>query len=758
MRSSSLRVLAYHRVTEPGRTPTPNPSLVSATPAVFEQQMRHLARRFRVVSLEEVLDAQRRNRALPQHAVLLTFDDAYRDFGDTAWPILRKYGLPATVFVPTAFPDQPERAFWWDRVHQSVTTTGQQAISLPHLGTLRLGTPYARQNSLRAVQHRIKTIPHLDAMALVEQLCAELAADAASTSEVLGWSELRELAKEGISLAAHTRDHPALTQLSVEGVGREVQRSLEDLKRETGTAFPVFCYPFGLHNDRVVEELRKQGIELAFTCLDGHNTLPSATPLRLRRTVITPRTSPVIFGIRLWKVVSYVDMWRHRSKWSTMQASVDPQEISSRESTGVQTSRIAQIMSRFPKLSETFVLNEIIALESLGHDVEVYPLLRERQPITHPEAQRWTRRAHFHPFVSLPVLRAQVHFLRRRPAAYFRVLFEVLRKSWGSANFFVGALGIFPKSVRFALEMQEKGIDHIHAHFATHPTVAALIVHRLTGIPFSFVAHGSDLHVERRMLSTKVEAAAFAVTVSNFNREVMVRECGESMRGKIHVIHCGVDPNFFSPAQHRRGTGFLKIACVASLEEVKGHRFLIEACRLLRDRGVAFRCQLVGDGPRRSDIEARIDGLGLNDRITLLGGKARSEVAELLGAADVAVLASHPTADGKREGLPVALIEAMATGLPVVASDLSGIPELVDHGLTGFLVPSGNPIALADALERLSQDGDLRERMGQEGRIKVLRHFDLAANVLNLLELINGDPVRGQGETKVIDSISAAVG
>ena len=588
---------------------------------------------------------------------------------------------------------------------------------------------------LRAIQHRVKTIPHTLAQAVVEQLCAELQTDFVPRSQVLSWNELRKLAQDGITLAAHTRTHPALTQLDSDAVATEVQTSFEDLKRQIGTVPPVFCYPFGLHDDEAVEEVKKQGVELAFTCLDGHNGLPSADPLRLRRTVITRRTSRLIFGLRLWKTVSYVDMWRHRSRSETTPVEERNQQVATWAPRAAPGANVAYVMSRFPKLSETFVLNEIVALESLGVHVEVYPLLRERQPITHPEAHRWVERAHFHPFFSLPILQAQALFIRQRPRSYFRVLLEVLGGTWGNANFFVGALGIFPKSVRFAYEMQAQGITHVHAHFATHPAVAALIIHRLTEIPFSFVAHGSDLHVERRMLSAKVEAAKFAVTVSDFNKEVMIGECGEHSRRKIHVIHCGVDPAFFAPPLSRVPEDPLQIVCVASLLEVKGHRFLVDACRMLWQRGVAFRCHLVGDGPLRSDLEDRITQAKLQDCMLLLGGKPRAEVAKLLSAADVAVLASHPTPDGKREGIPVALMEAMAAELPVVASDLTGIPELVEHEVTGLLVPPGNARALADALECLGSNLDLRRRMGRAGRKKVIAEFDLTANTRELLAL-----------------------
>jgi glycosyltransferase involved in cell wall biosynthesis len=240
------------------------------------------------------------------------------------------------------------------------------------------------------------------------------------------------------------------------------------------------------------------------------------------------------------------------------------------------------------------------------------------------------------------------------------------------------------------------------------------------------------------MLDAKVDASAFAVTISRFNKEIMVQACGEPARAKIHVVHCGVDATAFAPARKADGREALRMVCVASLEPVKGHVFLIEACRLLRQRGINLRCDLAGEGPLRPQLEQRIIDAGLAGHVHLLGGCPRPEVIALLSAADVAVLASHPTRDGRREGIPVALMEAMACGLPVVASAISGIPELVDDGVTGLLVPSGDPVALADAVERLHADPGVRARKGEAGRDKVQKEFDLHHGTRQLLSLIAG--------------------
>ncbi|TNF90938.1 MAG: colanic acid biosynthesis glycosyltransferase WcaL [Gammaproteobacteria bacterium] len=408
--------------------------------------------------------------------------------------------------------------------------------------------------------------------------------------------------------------------------------------------------------------------------------------------------------------------------------------------------RVAYIVSRFPDLTETFVLYEILEIERLGMTVEICPLLRGRERVAHDAVGDLVERARYHGFLSLPILYALWHFLRRRPLAYFKTLVEILTGTFGSANFFFGALAIFPKAVRLAYELEALGVVHVHAQFANHPAVAALIVHRLTDIPFSFTARGSDIHVDRRMLKEKLEAASFGITVSAHNKELMLQECRSHLRDKIHVIYGGIDTELFSPSSEgrrdRTSAGPFSILCVARFEEVKGHACLIEACQLLRARGVDFHCQLIGDGPLRPRIERQIARSGLGDRVQLLGACPHRKVIERLSAGGVFALATVPAASGKREGIPNVLKEAMSCGLPVVASLISGIPELVEDGRSGLLVPPGDPRALASALERLEKDPRLRQRLGQAGREKVVRDFNLRVSTARRAELFLAHALR----------------
>jgi colanic acid/amylovoran biosynthesis glycosyltransferase len=395
--------------------------------------------------------------------------------------------------------------------------------------------------------------------------------------------------------------------------------------------------------------------------------------------------------------------------------------------------KVAYVMSRFPKISETFVLTEVLAVERLGVRVELYPLLRERPRVVHPEAVPLVERARYIPFVSLPVLASQLHWLRRAPRRYLGTFLAVLRGTWGSPNFFVGGLGIFPKVAHAARRMQGDGVAHVHCHFANHPALAGFVIHRLTGIGYSFTAHGSDLHVDRHMLCEKVREAAFVVAISAYNRDLIDRECGGRM-SEVTVIHCGVDTELFRPPVTRRQGSPLRIVCVGTLHEVKGQRVLIEACRLLRNEGVELECRLVGAGKDAATLARLIGDLGLEACVRMEGAVTRPQLVDLLGEADVLAAPSVPTARGKREGIPIVLMEAMAAGVPVVASNVSGIPELVEDGSTGVLVPPGDARALADALRRLHDGPDLARRLALAAREKVECEFDIEESAAALVE------------------------
>jgi peptidoglycan/xylan/chitin deacetylase (PgdA/CDA1 family) len=289
-----LRVLMYHRVAEPDADADLNPGLISARPAEFAQQMHFLARRYRVLSLPEVLECCRKQLPLPPRAVLLTFDDAYRDFAEHAWPVLCRLRLPATLFVPTAYPDRPGRAFWWDRLWAAIVRTpGDAEIDTPH-GRLSRRSTTERESACRRLSELVKELPHDRAMDLVDRICDRLGA-APVRGRVLGWEALRRLRAEGLTLAPHTRTHALLHRVPRERLREEIAGSLCDLERETGAAPAALAYPSGGFDEQVVRVLEEEGFELGFTCIRGVSHLRIDDRLRLRRIPVGRRlTAPLL--------------------------------------------------------------------------------------------------------------------------------------------------------------------------------------------------------------------------------------------------------------------------------------------------------------------------------------------------------------------------------------------------------------------------------------------------------------------------------
>lgn len=281
-RPELLPVLTYHRVDVVGRLPLLYPGLISAEPADFEAQMRFFASRCRPLSLAELLAVRRGEAPLPPRSVLVTFDDAYRDFAEIAWPILRRHGIPVTLFVPTAYPGDSSLVFWWDRLYGALAITSRRTLHAPPAGDMSLATDEDRLRAFRRLRDHLKSLPHEQAMELVDALCDELEAPA-QVSTVLRWPELRDLYAEGVSLVAHSRTHPLLDRVPAEMARAEVVGSLGDLEREIGPVPRVFAYPGGGVSPEVRRALEEEGFELAFLTQRGTNDLRRGDWLRLRR-------------------------------------------------------------------------------------------------------------------------------------------------------------------------------------------------------------------------------------------------------------------------------------------------------------------------------------------------------------------------------------------------------------------------------------------------------------------------------------------
>lgn len=399
---------------------------------------------------------------------------------------------------------------------------------------------------------------------------------------------------------------------------------------------------------------------------------------------------------------------------------------------------IAYVVKKFPVLSETFILNELLALEELGLRLHVFSLQRANDPRFHddlprlkalvsyvPEPTEWRKLTGHNRRLARASLQGYRHALsytasRHRPSLWWRFL----------------------QAGYVASECRRLGVSHIHAQFANRPTTIAQLASRMIGIPFSFTAHATDIFksgVSREALAHKTQAARFVVTVSDFNKAFLEEACRgvKGTANKVTRIYNGIDlerfaPNGFPPREPFR------IVCVARLVEKKGHRLLVEAARILHGKGHAIEVRLVGKGPLRSALREQIHSARLDDVVFLEGPKTQLEVLEYYHRAHLVVLPSVVSVDGNREGLPVSIVEALACGVPVVATALTGIPEVVEHERNGLIVPPGDAAHLAHAIERVLEDRMLYDVLRAQARGSVLDRFDRARTSRELYSLLTG--------------------
>lgn len=398
--------------------------------------------------------------------------------------------------------------------------------------------------------------------------------------------------------------------------------------------------------------------------------------------------------------------------------------------------KIAYVMSRFPHLPETFILREMNALVEDGWPIALYPLVLQEQAVVHSEAQVWLSKARRLPFFSWGVVKANGRFFLKSPRQFLTIWVRTIKENLKSLNFLIRAIALLPKAAYAAQLMQQEGIQHIHAHYATHPALVAWVIHQLTGIPYSMTVHAHDIFVRTAMIETKLRDAVFIAAISEFNRAYLAKLVGEWVTEKIPVVHCGIVPeNYQAHTNSLKAGQPIEIITIGSLQPYKGQTYLIEACARLRERQIPFRCRIIGEGEERPNLEKQIAAYQLESQVELLGAKTQEEVAQLLASAHCYVQPSIITPAGKMEGIPVSIMEAMACQLPVIASQLSGIPELVRPNETGYLVPPTDATALATALADMYNNYEKAVALAENGRKLVLEQFELRANVRQLSQL-----------------------
>jgi colanic acid/amylovoran biosynthesis glycosyltransferase len=378
----------------------------------------------------------------------------------------------------------------------------------------------------------------------------------------------------------------------------------------------------------------------------------------------------------------------------------------------------------------TFFVEEVEAVRKAGAEVTVFNSFRPF-PQSYEAAERMRAESHYFPPGYRGLLRATARSALARPLGYARALAFVARHR-------LGRLVLLAAS--YAEVVRGKAIEHLHAGYGTTPATVAMLTSWLSGRPYSFTLHAYDLFQENPTLTFKANHARFVSTISQFNKEFIARTFPAIDLRRVQVVRLGVDLETWSMRPPASRSGPTQCLCVANLVPFKGHEVLLRAVAALHQRGTAVRCALVGDGPLRPDLEALAATLGIGAVVEFTGRLDPAAVRARLAAADVFILPGVVDQGGNRDGIPVALMEAMATGVPVVSSVVSGIPELVKDGETGWLCPPGDAPALADAIHDVARDAARAQARAQAARRWVEAEFDLRRTAREMIRLFTGVP------------------
>ncbi|WP_102226391.1 glycosyltransferase family 4 protein [Acidimangrovimonas sediminis] len=397
--------------------------------------------------------------------------------------------------------------------------------------------------------------------------------------------------------------------------------------------------------------------------------------------------------------------------------------------------KLAMIVTEFPKTTETFIMRDVMDLSALDCDVRIFHLTHFNQRDTvHDFARPTLGWATDYPYLmSTEVLASLWRGLRGRDGRLRRIVKDILRGCRHDPSMLLKSFFILPKSLRIADELRRWGADHVHAAYAGHPTTAAWIAHRMTGIPFSLSSHAHDLFETQALLAEKLPEAAFVRTISDYNKAFILRHVPALAAHPPEVIHVGTYPGA-APLPAPRGRAPFRLLYVGSLEERKGVDLLLRAMSRLALKD--WQLDILGDGPERKRLEKLATTLPIRRHVTFHGRQRNETVQEAMRAASVLVVPSRIGARNQTEGLPTVIVEAFSHGLPVVATRLTGIPEIVRDGETGLLFEMNDIPGLMRAISSIHADPQGATRMAQAGRRLVEAEFDQCRNAERLLGLI----------------------
>ena len=388
----------------------------------------------------------------------------------------------------------------------------------------------------------------------------------------------------------------------------------------------------------------------------------------------------------------------------------------------------AYLFERFPSFGQTFCYREVAELYRQGIAAPIFSIRNPKDEPAQDWDERIVRRVQYLPEEKELLEDVQRASKKRRLTPAINGALD----EWGRRTDFLRLY----QAVYVGLRLQEAGISHVHAHFAGMAARTALWIARFFPITFSFTAHANDIFAPRKFeigLDKLADASRVIITETDYS-EKFLRERFPERADRIHRIYNGLNLAEFGHANFSSDPPL--IVAIGRLIAKKGFASLIRACALLVKRGRSFRCEIFGEGPLENELRAQIEELGLRELVQLPGPKPQHELRERLANASVFVLSSVPEADGGMDNLPTVIMEAMATGLPVVSTRIGGIPEMVVDNETGFLVQPEDAVALAEAIERVTNDGSLGQKLGQAGYERAQKLFSIEKNVKELCALL----------------------
>jgi glycosyltransferase involved in cell wall biosynthesis len=398
------------------------------------------------------------------------------------------------------------------------------------------------------------------------------------------------------------------------------------------------------------------------------------------------------------------------------------------------TRRIAFLVSEFPRPVDAYMLRELTALDARGVDLRIYSLRRPAHTAVPRAAEALRERVVYAPRAAdRGVWATHAAAVRSQGRAYAAALAAAVAGHAGSPRLLAKVLAVWPQTVWFADRARRDGIAHVHANWATYPAAAAATIARLTGLPWSFAGHASDIYLDATNLAAKVRAAAFVTTCTEDNRRYLsglVPGGGD----RVHTVYHGIDLSAAARVARAPGAG-LELLAVGTLRDCKGFDTLLQTTAQLRAEGVPARLTVIGDGEDRPALERQAHGLGLAGHVTFTGYLPHEELAEHYARATVLV---HPARSANHFGIPNVILEAQAARVPVVCTRLPALAELLEDGVSGVYVSEDDSAELASTLAGLFADPARRERMAEAGYRRVTERFDIERTVELLLPLLVG--------------------